>query len=82
MTAKKDDTCGAGSGSAITDELAPLRKWEGGMSSGGYTSGPSHLDRMDFSDAATDAPSETDEPIADEPNAAADDDTSTADDVG
>lgn len=74
MTAKKDDTCGAGSGSAITDELAPLRKWEGGMASSGYTSGPSHLDRTDFGEPAAETPADTDEAAPAEADAVADDD--------
>lgn len=47
MSGKKDEGCGHGTG-AVTDELAPMRRWEGGMSSTGYASGPTHVDRADF----------------------------------
>ncbi len=53
MSGKKDDACGVGSSTG--DALAPMRKWEGGMSSGGYASGPSHVDRADFGENAADA---------------------------
>jgi hypothetical protein len=51
MTGKKDDACGHDSDSAVSDELAPMRKWESGKpGTGSYTTGPSHLDRADFSE--------------------------------
>lgn len=56
MGGNKDDGCAGDSGSTTSDALAPMRKWEGGMSSGGYARGPSHVDRADFGEDTADAP--------------------------
>lgn len=78
MTGKKDDACGHDSDSAVGDELAPMRKWEPGMpGTGSYTTGPSHLDRADFTegeepegkDAEPKSEAESAKPDEDEPPA-------------
>lgn len=75
MSGKNDDACGGEGGSTTSDALAPMRKWEGGMSSTGYASGPSHVDRADFGDDAADTPTEAG--AGDGERAAAAGDTST-----
>lgn len=63
----KNDSCGSDDAS-LTDDIAPLRKWDGPKGTGSYTDGPSHVDRADFGDDETDdaKAKAKDEPKADD----------------
>ena len=56
----ENDSCGSDD-SSLSDDVAPMRKWEGPAGTGSYTEGPTHLDRVDYGegDAKDDAKDET-----------------------
>ena len=69
----KNDTCG--SDDALSDDIAPMRKWEGPPGTGSYTEGPTHLDRADYGEekAETVKAETPDDAKADKDDAKADD---------
>ena len=63
----KNDTCGSDDAN-VSDEIAPMRKWEGPKGTGSYTEGPTHVDRVDYGEEKPDGETSetTDETKADE----------------
>ncbi len=64
----KHDSCGSDDAST-SDDIAPMRKWDGPKGSSTYAEGPSHVDRADFGDEKKDdAKSEDDTKAEDDAN--------------